>query len=76
MATKLIEKRDGRHVEFDPMKIASAIERALAASGFPGQHDTALTLARKVETMLELENDEPDVEHVQDLVEQVLMREG
>ena len=76
MATKLIEKRDGRHVEFDTTKIASAIERALAASGFPNHRTTAETLARKVETMLELENGEPDVEHVQDLVEQVLMREG
>lgn len=38
--------------------------------------DVSDALARKVETMLELEGCEPEVEHVQDLVEQVLMQEG
>lgn len=76
MAVEMIEKRDGRLVAFDSAKIAAAIRKAFVASGFSDCEQTARELAHKVETMLELEGDEPDVEHVQDLVEQLLMREG
>ena len=76
MAVKMIQKRDGRMVAFDVQKIANAIRKSFDASGYEGFDETALVLAQKIEKILELEGGEPDVEHVQDLVEQLLMREG
>ena len=76
MAVTFIKKRDGRRVPFDCTKIAAAIHKSFLGSGLEGMEAVATQLARKVETMLELESGEPEVEHVQDLVEQTLMREG
>ena len=72
-----IRKRDGRTVEFHIDKIADAINKAFIATYKPGQEETAAKLAAEVEAILEVEgNSCPDVEHVQDLVERVLMDNG
>ncbi|MCC8122126.1 MAG: anaerobic ribonucleoside triphosphate reductase [Oscillospiraceae bacterium] len=77
MQLKQIQKRDGRLTEFDPEKIARAITKAFDATYKTGQEETAEELARQVMALLEEEeNDKPDVEHIQDLVEKVLMDNG
>jgi ribonucleoside-triphosphate reductase len=72
-----IKKRDGRTVPFSVDKIAEAIKKAFAATYRPDNGDTAAALAREVQSILELEGVEvPDVEHIQDIVEKVLMDNG
>ncbi len=72
-----IRKRDGRTVPFDMEKIASAIVKAFDATYKPGNEGTAENLAKEVVSILEVEGVEvPDVEHIQDLVEKVLMDNG
>ena len=72
-----IRKRDGRTVPFDESKITGAIIKAFNATYKPGNEATAEKLANQVMSTLELENVEtPDVEHIQDLVEKVLMDNG
>jgi anaerobic ribonucleoside-triphosphate reductase len=72
-----IRKRDGRLVTFNEAKIASAITKAFNATYKPGQEETAGRLANEVMSILEVEgNQQPDVEHIQDLVERVLMDNG
>lgn len=77
MTIQSIRKRDGRLVPFDTEKIAEAIAKAFQATYKPGHADTARKLADEVMSILEVEgNPQPDVEHVQDLVERVLMDDG
>ena len=77
MAITRIKKRDGREVYFDPAKIAGAIDKAFNATYKPGNHDVAEQLTREVCSILEVEGCQvPEVEHVQDLVERVLMDNG
>ncbi len=77
MAITMIRKRDGRLVEFKEEKIAAAITKAFNATYKPGREDTAAELAHEVVSILELEGcTEPDVEHIQDVVERVLMDNG
>ncbi len=77
MTIQNIRKRDGRLVPFDTEKIAGAIAKAFQATYKPGQEGTAYKLAEEVMSILEVEgNPQPDVEHVQDLVERVLMDDG
>lgn len=74
-ATRLpgdIKKRSGKTVPFEKEKIANAIAKAGAATG-EFDADMAATLAEEVCTLLTAEL--PSVEEVQDLVEQVLMRQ-
>ena len=72
-----IRKRDGRLVTFDEAKIAAAITKAFNATYKPGYGETADKLAREVVSILEVEGKEnPDVEHIQDIVERVLMDNG
>ncbi|MBP1758794.1 MAG: Ribonucleotide reductase of class (anaerobic), large subunit, partial [Firmicutes bacterium] len=76
-AVKQIRKRDGRLSPFDISKIAQAIEKAFAATYKPGYGETAEKLAQEVWDLLEREDvADPDVEHIQDLVERVLMDSG
>lgn len=78
MAISVIKKRDGRIVSFDVQKISNAIQKSFLADE-PGRNheDLADALAWEVYSLLDLEGDPaPTVEHVQDIVEQVLMREG
>ena len=55
MTQKMIRKRDGRLVEFHTEKIRNAIWRSFLGVGQTGMEDVSDALARKVETMLELE---------------------
>ena len=77
MALTSIKKRDGRVVEFDAGKIASAINKAFAATYKPRNQEAADRLTAEVVSILEVEGDStPGVEHIQDLVEKVLMENG
>ncbi len=77
MTIQSIQKRDGRLVPFDVDKIGEAIAKAFNATYKPGHEATARKLADEVMSILEVEGSAtPDVEHVQDLVERVLMDDG
>ena len=77
MTLTKIRKRDGRLADFNEEKIASAIDKAFAATYKPGQEDVARKLADEVLSILEVEGEcQPGVEHIQDLVERVLMDNG
>lgn len=69
-----IKKRDGRRVKFDIQKIRSAIERAGLETGEFAEAE-AEALAKKVVARAEKELDVkvPQVEQVQDIVEDVLI---
>jgi len=72
-----IKKRDGRTVVFDISKISGAICKAFNATYRPGCEELSAALADKVLSILEIEgNEAPDVEHIQDIVEKVLMDNG
>lgn len=72
-----IRKRDGRVVPFHENKIADAINKAFEATYKPGYEETAAKLAHEVASVLEVEgNNCPEVEHIQDIVERVLMDNG
>ena len=72
-----LKKRDGRLVDFDEGKIAQAIVKAFDATYKPGYEDVAAGLAHEVVSTLEVEGvAEPEVEHIQDVVEKVLMDNG
>lgn len=72
-----IVKRDGRRVPFDESKIAGAIKKAFAATGFPQDEKAAAELAAEVSRRVEETIQEvPDVESIQDVVEQVLIDAG
>jgi len=73
-----IKKRDGRIVVFDQKKIIEAIYKASLAVG-QGNHSMSKRLGDSVATILRerLGTDEiPTVEGVQDIVEEVLIRDG
>jgi len=72
-----IVKRDGRIVDFDPGKITEAIRKAFVATR-GGQGDPAQQLSNEVVKILEtrFKRKIPTVENVQDLVEEVLSRQG
>jgi len=77
MTIAQIRKRDGRLVPFHKDKIADAISKAFTATYKPGHEDIARRLADEVMSIVELEGGVcPDVEHIQDLVERVLMDNG
>jgi ribonucleoside-diphosphate reductase alpha chain len=72
-----IKKRDGRIVDFDENKIADAILKALKAVKREDEK-LARKLSEEVVRLLNerFENKIPSVENVQDLVEEVLIRNG
>ncbi|MDP4121052.1 MAG: anaerobic ribonucleoside triphosphate reductase [Bacillota bacterium] len=71
-----IVKRDGRSVNFDLDKITQAIYKAAQAIG-GNDFETAKELSEKVREYLIEENDpNPTVEHVQDTVERILIDNG
>ena len=77
MTIEKLRKRDGRLVDFDQSKIATAIKKAFEATYKPGQDEAANALAAEVVAILEKEgNAAPEVEHIQDIVERVLMDNG
>jgi len=70
-------KRDGRIVEFDPNKITNAIYKAIqAVKGEDGK--LAANLSAQVVAIIEerFKDKIPSVEDVQDIVEQVLIKNG
>ena len=77
MTTTRIVKRDGRAVDFDVEKIASAIYKAAKAIG-GHDYQTSRMLANQVaDRLAELSPDTaPTVEQVQDMVEKVLIENG
>ena len=77
MTLSKIRKRDGRLAEFNEEKIAQAINKAFRATYKPDKEEVARRLADEVLSILEVEGEgQPDVEHIQDLVERVLMDNG
>lgn len=76
-ARRLVRKRDGREVAFDPGKIADSIYRASEAAGRPDRL-LAEELASVVALFLEREFPQrvPTIEEVADLVERVLVETG
>lgn len=72
-----ITKRDGRTVHFDINKIASAIEKAFAATIGKKDYAICLALAQEVSDIFEEKQiDPPTVEQIQDTVERVLINHG
>ncbi|MCL2392604.1 MAG: anaerobic ribonucleoside triphosphate reductase [Oscillospiraceae bacterium] len=72
-----IKKRDGRTAEFDISKIVEAICKSFDATYRSGSQELSTKLAAEVMSILELEGEEiPEVEHIQDIVEKVLMDNG
>ncbi len=72
-----ITKRDGRQVAFDAAKIASAINKAFAATTGAKEESVCLNLAEEVQQNFELAgNQSPSVEQIQDMVEKVLIDHG
>jgi len=71
---KSIKKRDGRTVKFDRKKIEKAVEKAGLETG-EFDKKTAKELTEKVLTVLEARNQKqlPDVEDIQDIVEDILI---
>ena len=72
---KFIIKRDGRQVDYDISKISNAIQKAMGDE----YDNTIITqLANSVEQKLfEKYNEQiPNVENIQDIVEDVLMNNG
>lgn len=77
MTIRQIKKRDGRTVPFDPQKIQRAIIKSFEATYRPANEDVPQMLTEKVIAALEVEgNHQPEVEHIQDVVERVLMDNG
>jgi ribonucleoside-diphosphate reductase alpha chain len=72
-----VTKRDGRIVDFDEAKIAGAIFKALNAVG-KGDESLAKELAVDVVKLINerFEDKIPNVENIQDIVEEVLIRSG
>jgi len=68
-----IVKRDGSVVPFEPVKITFAIYRALKAVG-KGSWSYAEELTGEVLQELQMQTKTPNVEQVQDIVENLLMR--
>ena len=72
-----IKKRDGRIVPFDPVRIQKAIQSALDSTHESSDRDTASQLTLAVIDTLEAENKSTqEVEHVQDIVENILIDVG
>lgn len=72
-----IVKRDGRKVNFDSKKISDAIFKAAVAAG-GNDHDLSESLAQQVVGYLEADHDKDHitVEHIQDVVEKILIENG
>ncbi|MDR1922870.1 MAG: anaerobic ribonucleoside triphosphate reductase [Planctomycetaceae bacterium] len=75
--TNIIVKRDGRKMKFCLNKIAGAMQKAFLACGGNRDERYLLKLAQKVDDKLVARHfHQPEVEQVQDVVEQVLIEAG
>ncbi|MFI3174927.1 MAG: anaerobic ribonucleoside triphosphate reductase [Bacillota bacterium] len=73
----MIEKRDGRTVDFDMDKIIHAIEKSFKSTGGRNDSQLSITLANETTRRLELEHVQtPTVEEIQDCVEKILVEHG
>ena len=73
-----IKKRDGSIVEFDQNKIVNAIHKAIIATG-QGNGDVSQKVSDKVISILNRRfkpNEIPEVEQVQDIIEEILILEN
>ena len=72
-----IKKRNGTYAAFDPAKIQTAIMKAnVRVAEEPMTEEDLSFLAQRVVKKLEKENEIPDVEHIQDIVERTLSKAG
>ncbi|RLC62393.1 MAG: ribonucleoside triphosphate reductase [Chloroflexota bacterium] len=73
-----VRKRDGRIVPFDPSRIENAVSKAIIAVHGKADPATARLVTERVVRQLQLSQDDaghiPDVEQIQDVVEQVLIQ--
>jgi ribonucleoside-triphosphate reductase len=77
MAIYKVKKRNGVIVDFEAAKIASAIKKAIEAAGgsdFSQLEDMTKKVIAQVE--LKFHNAIPDIESIQDSVEEMLVKEG
>ena len=74
---KTIRKRDGRMVDYDIQKIENAIAKAMLSLGY-GEIKDIKKMARLTELYLteKFVDKIPSVEDIQDMVENVLMKNG
>ena len=77
MAIYKVRKRNGAIIDFDIAKIENAIKKAIEAVGGTDFSEVS-ALAKKVGNEVEAKvgNDIPNVELIQDIVEQILVKEG
>ena len=68
-----LRKRDGTKVPFDSRKIHSAIARAGRATGEFGEEEAQLLTAQVIKVLAHLPDEVPEVERIQDIVEQTLI---
>lgn len=71
-----ILKRNGSHEAYDPNKIANAIQKCFVSTGQHIDDAELQTIVETVGTMLDADETLREVEHIQDLVEQQLMKQG
>jgi len=73
-----VKKRSGEIVDFNPVKITSAMRKAFLALNVEVTEDTLREMTQSVVSQIEREFVEkvPSVEHVQDRVETILMQGG
>lgn len=72
-----IKKRNGTYATFDPAKIQTAIMKAnVRVAEEPMTEEDLSFLTQRVVKKLEKENEIPDVEHIQDIVERTLSKAG
>jgi ribonucleoside-triphosphate reductase len=77
MAIYKVRKRNGAIIDFDVSKIESALKKAIEAVGGTDFRDVA-SLAKKVSKEVEKKvgKEIPNIEMIQDTVEQILVKEG
>lgn len=75
MGISKIKKRDGRIVRFEQYKVINAILKAMNSVGIDNE-PVAARLAGLVVENLEKKNEIPNVEHIQDSIERVLIEQG
>lgn len=73
-----VRKRDGRIVDFDPERIRLAAFKALKASGIDNEKLSKTILNHVIKSLgeEELEENTPDIELIQDLVEMAFIKRG
>lgn len=70
---KAVRKRTGEYVPFDPVKIQSALTRAGKAASEFGEDEAWILTAQVVKILQHHNNERPDIETIQDIVEHVLI---